>query len=405
MGTYEEGSPIDATFFLILILAGLRVLTQRQVQLSSLVRANFWLFAFAAYCFLAIFWSDFPFVAFKRWIKTLGHPIMALVLLSHPRPIEAIRLVLKRCGVVMLTFSVLFIKYFPEYGRTFSASGNPENCGIHVNKNELGYCCLVFGLFFVWNLVLSGNIENKRERREERLISMGGLLIVAWLLSVALSATSLVTFTIGSAVLVGLGAQAVPKRSFGVFLFVLVLLIGLFELMIGLYEPTLQLLGKDRTLTDRTQVWSDAIGLVESPLLGAGFESFWLGSRLDVLWAKWWWRPNQAHNGYLETYLNLGVIGLGLMLMLLLSTFRKITATFENNFAFARYRMALLLVIILYNFTEATFKALHLIWFFFYIIALDYPLSTTLPRTPERIAAPEGDAQTPDSAKTHSLAG
>jgi hypothetical protein len=39
---------------------------------------------FFVYCFLAIFWSDFPFVAFKRWIKVLGQPIMALIVLESP---------------------------------------------------------------------------------------------------------------------------------------------------------------------------------------------------------------------------------------------------------------------------------------------------------------------------------
>src|SRR5438552_11003922 len=80
----EEGSPLDATFYLVLIAVGIYVLNKRQVQLSEIFRNNGWLMAFLLYCLIAVFWSDFPFVAFKRWIKILGHPVMALILLTEP---------------------------------------------------------------------------------------------------------------------------------------------------------------------------------------------------------------------------------------------------------------------------------------------------------------------------------
>src|SRR5208337_1694660 len=85
----EDGSPIDAVIFFGMILAGLYVLKQRSVNLLQFVRNNRWLTIFLLYCLVAIIWSDFPFVAFKRWIKILGHPIMALVVLTDPNPKEA----------------------------------------------------------------------------------------------------------------------------------------------------------------------------------------------------------------------------------------------------------------------------------------------------------------------------
>lgn len=386
----EEGSPLDAGFYLVLIVAAMRVLARREVSLSSLMRDNFWVFAFAGYCFLAIFWSDFPFVAIKRWIKTLGHPLMALVILSHSRPMEAIRMVFKRCGVVMLTFSVLFIKYFPEYGRSYDSwTGQGANSGVNVNKNELGYCCLVFGLFFVWELVTSSKIENPKNRRDERVFSTTFLLMTLWLLMMAQSSTSLIAFGVGSAVIVGLGLSFVPKRNFGSFVVAVILLVAVAELTVGVYSPMLELLGRDATLTDRTKVWADVTGMVSSPLLGTGFESFWLGTRLEVLWAKWPWRPNQAHNGYIEIYLNLGLVGLAFMLVLLFSTFRRIAATLSDDLDFARFRMAFFFAIVLYNFTEASFKATHLLWTIFYLIAW------RLPRTRDLKAVfPVSDAST-----------
>src|SRR4030095_17227333 len=67
----EDGSPIDAVVFGTIISLGLIVLAHRKIALYTLVRYNWWLTIFLVYSFLAIAWSDFPFVALKRWIKEL----------------------------------------------------------------------------------------------------------------------------------------------------------------------------------------------------------------------------------------------------------------------------------------------------------------------------------------------
>src|SRR5712691_5109030 len=147
----EEGSPLDAWFFFVLIAAGFYVLNKRQVRLSEIVRNNGWLIAFLLYCFISIAWSDFPFVAFKRWTKILGHPIMALIVLTEPDPEEAVKRLMKRCAYVVVPVSILFIKYYPELGRGFDQwSGGAVNTGITTNKNTLGGDCLILGFFFFW---------------------------------------------------------------------------------------------------------------------------------------------------------------------------------------------------------------------------------------------------------------
>src|ERR1700730_7428953 len=122
----EEGSPFDACVYFSLIAAGIYVLNKRQVQLSEILRNNQWLVIFFVYCFLAILWSDFPFVSFKRWIKVLGHPIMAMVILTEPDVIEALTTLMKRCAYMIVIVSITFIRYFPEWGRAFDQwTGGP----------------------------------------------------------------------------------------------------------------------------------------------------------------------------------------------------------------------------------------------------------------------------------------
>src|SRR5882724_4592045 len=139
----EEGSPFDACVYFTLIAAGAYVLSKRHVQLSVIIRQNQWLTIFFIYCLLSIVWSDFPFVAFKRWLKVLGHPIMALIVLTEPDPLEGLTRLMKRCAYVIVPVSIFFIKYYPDLGRGFDQwSGGAVNTGITTNKNTLGGDCL-----------------------------------------------------------------------------------------------------------------------------------------------------------------------------------------------------------------------------------------------------------------------
>ena len=70
---------------------------------------------FLVYCLISIVWSDFPFVAFKRWIKILGHPVMTLVVFTEPDWEESVTRLMKRCAYVIAPVSILFIKYFPQW--------------------------------------------------------------------------------------------------------------------------------------------------------------------------------------------------------------------------------------------------------------------------------------------------
>jgi len=372
----EEGSPVDAVCSLVLIVAGIRVLFRRHVKLGLLVRQNGWVAIFFAYCLLSVLWADEPFVAFKRWFRVLGQPIMALVILTEPDLEAAVCTLFKRLAYVVIPISVLFIKYYPQYGRGFSAwNGMPYNMGIAAGKNQLGVDCLILAFFYVWYTMKVWTLEKGKPRRNE-LIYCGLFLFLSWwLVHMAQSSTSLVSCALGIVLLFVMGRRWIRLENIGAYILAAVVLLAVADYVFQISDVFFQLVGRNRTLTDRTLVWEDCLKVPINPIIGVGFESFWMGERQEMMNARWKgaWSPNEAHNGYLETYLNIGLIGLFLLLVMFFATYWKTRRELLTNFHWGRFRLAFLFSILVYNWTEASFRASHPVYFMLYLIALDYP--------------------------------
>jgi O-antigen ligase len=383
-GNYEDGTPADAVVFSLLIGAGVFVLYRRHVNLGQIISHNRLLAFFLLYCLLSVVWSDFPFVSFKRWIKILGHPVMTLVVFTEPDWEEAVTRMMKRCAYIIAPVSILFIKYFPEWSHEDNPYGGPAGLtGIALDKNMMGSVCFILGLFYFWYFLQVLRRERTIERRNELFHCLFFLGLFGWLLYTVHSSTSTVSLLVGILVMLFLGLRLVDPRLIGTYMIIGCVGFTLANYFFGLIDGMIDLLGKDPTLTDRTKVWALVLQVQNSPFLGAGFESFWLGDRRERIWDEFWWHPIQAHNGYLETYLSLGLVGVGLMLALIISAFFKGRRSLLAGYDFGRFRLGFISAFVLYNWTEAAFKATHPVWFVFYIVAIDYSLP-----------APDVDAET-----------
>lgn len=124
-------------------------------------------------------------------------------------------------------------------------------------------------------------------------------------------------------------------------------------------------LGKDSTLTGRTEIWGLVLGLHTNPLVGTGFESFWLGPRLlKMRTALPHFPVNEAHNGYLEVYLNLGWAGICFLALLLVTGYKRIISGIRRNPANASLFLGFVLCTLFNSFTEAAFRSVTVSWFF-----------------------------------------
>jgi exopolysaccharide production protein ExoQ len=368
-----DGSPTDALVFLLLLAGGWAVLARRGHRCLSVMAANWPIVLYFAYCLISVVWSDFPDVAIKRWIKATGDVVMALVVVTDAQPVAALRRLFSRVGFVLLPASVLLIKYYPYLGSAYDPwTGQRNNTGVTTNKNMLGVSVYVLTLGALWQVLRLWREPSSRNRSRQLAAQCILLGFGIWTLFTANSATSESCFMLAAFLMLVTGLRRFRGRPAAVHALVLalVLLGGLIKIT-GADAAVVHALGRGTDLTGRASgIWPLLIPMAPSALVGAGFESFWLGPRLQKVWDTF---PNlyviEAHNGYLELYLNLGVIGVGLVILILIQGYRSSVAAFRIDPNSGGLVLGYVLTAALYSYTEAGFRMLDCEWSFL-ILAL-----------------------------------
>jgi O-antigen ligase len=164
----------------------------------------------------------------------------------------------------------------------------------------------------------------------------------------------------------------------------------------SLQTVTADVQGKDDTLTGRTWLWQDVERLgMKHPILGSGYGAFWVPSIYDQLSLQVDNRPAEAHNGYLETFANLGLVGVGLLGWVIVQSVASASKVILTDFEYGRMRLVLLLMVLLLNYAEATFpRGTHLWWFGFLVVAV-YARPWVLWPQPPRPGAKDVRAEVP----------
>jgi hypothetical protein len=371
----EQGNPLDRTIFSLLTLAAITILVSRSFQWRDFVARNSALTCFLAFALLSVAWSDFPLATFKKWFRDAGVYMVVLVVLSDPRPVEAVRIVLRRVGYLQVPLSIVLIKYYPNLGKLFSAWGGQDYTGVSTTKNMLGALCLVSGIFFFWDTITLWHQRSDVRVRRVILVNIAFIGMTLWLLNVSDSRTSTLCLAIGCLVIAAahcnLGrrhpswVKAVAPVS---FLLYLVLALG-FDMGGQMSEAV----GKSATVSDRTHIWQVLLSVPVNPLLGTGYQSFWLGERVQWVWARLDGDTVlSTHNGYLQIYLDLGLIGLFLLCTFLIATYRKICKGLEPLTPLASLGLGLWTLLLFYNVTEASFE-IDLLLVSFLLAAVSVP--------------------------------
>jgi len=264
-----------------------------------------------AWTLASMAWSEAPDVSFRRVVAVILGTLAAAILVVRLNFWELLSL-LAWVFLVSLGASFLVGVALPELGRAPEPRGEPW-VGVFVQKNVLGRVALLGALVFFWLLL----------RGRHRIFWGAALFLALFLLYKSESRTAQVVFLFA---ILWMGTLILAwrlRRVWPAYLAALVLLVGGAGVgLVANLETVAQLTGRDLTLTGRVPLWEIVWGYIQDrPLLGYGYGGFWLeetyGLAVSALFGG---IVTHAHNGYLELWLDLGLVGFGLGLLLLLAT-------------------------------------------------------------------------------------
>lgn len=377
-----EGNIYDKVFYGPLAIWGLFILIRRKTDWGNIIRKNPFLFFLILYMLTSLFWSSFPLVSFKRWIKSMGTVIMALLVLTSNDRSAAAASIIRWCAYIHIPFSIIMIKYFRHIGVNWNDfSGEASWVGLATSKNTLGQIAAISALYFLWDW------KNHIGKKVIRLISFIYILMCLYLLKGAensISMTSVSVFAVGLVLFWGskwIGNN--PQRAGRFFVVTLVVIwMNLAVMVAHALNPfseqsflgtLVRFLGRDMTFTGRTEIWNDIFNVAsKAPLIGVGYGAFWIGRIANIPWTEnLSWTLGQGHNGYVDTYLQLGWIGLCLLFLFFFFSAAAIKRSLQEEGEFGRLKMIFFVVILFVNITETTFlRGDHYLWLVFLIVAL-----------------------------------
>lgn len=270
---------------------------------------------------LSVSWSVLPDITVRRALSLSIYTLLACYLVLH----HDSDWILKTLGWMILTLlatSLIFIIFLP--GLSTMPDGRGLR-GIFTHKNGMGE------LLILAIVILPQAI---RQRVLPAMLAWGGLITALVLLPLVNSATALIVALVVLGIY-GIWALFAYSKRVAIIVAVFGLSVGCF-LMLGVIAYTdalFAVFGRDATLTGRTELWHYVWQMIQKRwLLGYGYEAFWEVEAFAKYAADslQWDVPN-SHNGYLDIFLNLGIIGLLLILAIMVTGFYRIALAFSRS--------------------------------------------------------------------------
>ena len=296
----------------------------------------------------SVAWSIAPGIALRRVILQVA--IVATLVLSvqaagDPRGVLA-RIFWMLATIILLNGAVV----------AMTRPGPLGYEGIYPQKNGLGAASALAILFSLFQLVTG--------RPLACIAAIGTIAVAMLLLVLSQSKTSLGLVFVVPLLSCGI---AIAVRATGISAAVVVpilvaLLLGGYWVGVASYLwdfPTaMEAIFGDPTLTTRTDIWNFAFAMIERrPVLGFGFESFWqAGPESPSLREAPGFvaRMPHAHNGYIDIALQLGLVGLVLLLVLLLGAFHAASAPIRRSFGVGWLCLMVMLFAVFVNCLESS---------------------------------------------------
>ena len=259
-------------------------------------------------CGISYFWSEVPSLTLIRTVATIGTSLFGIYIATRYTLKEQLQLLAWTFGIAII-LSIIFAIFLPKYGIMSGVHAGTLR-GIYTHKNVLGKLMILSGIVF-----LLGALNDQKNR----FLLWGGFVLSIILLLLTKSSSSIVSFGIVMGIFLTLQILLLSYNFlFPALFFLAIIAQGSFLWLANNTELLLSSVGKDATLTGRGPLWNAAIEMIwQRPWFGYGFSGFWKGwdTPSAVIWRVVGWTPPNAHNGFLDICLDLGLVGFAIFLI------------------------------------------------------------------------------------------
>lgn len=336
----------------ILLVAPLCVFRGR--HLLSLIFNNKTAAALILLIFISATWSIHPDVTLRRGVNYLSTLLTAFYLAAFFDLDEIMKIISCSIAIAVLS-SFILVFAFPLDAIHQPSPWQIEDItgawkGAFSHKNVLGHVMSVGVIVELYILTAT------RSRPFWHLLVLCGCLTLIFFARSGTAILLTALYVIGAMLFVILQRA---REYFGVVL-VMLATIATTVTVIYLAYPNLVFaaLGSDATLTGRTELWALVLNLIaERPTLGWGYSAMWLQN--DSLTASIsrtvGWAVPSAHNAFLEVALELGLLGLVVVIAFVtLSFWRATRCLLADRYKYGMFSLVFFIGIIVSGLTEAT---------------------------------------------------
>jgi exopolysaccharide production protein ExoQ len=315
----------------------------------DLIKQEKWIAAFWLWALASSVWSVAPSFTVTHWIALFGTGLVGLYIGMRFEPLEQLQLVCLVLGAAAIA-SLAVAVAMPSIGMAPDGAWQ----GVFFPKNSLGRMMALGTISFVFLAIEKGG---------KRWLAVVMACFCGVLLLLSHSATAIVVCVLMLALLPFRKLLALGNRLLVPLLaFCSMFLVPLLVWLAMNSKAILEILGRDNSLTGRLPLWAIVLDEIASqPVFGYGYGAFWTTGEADRVRATIGWNAPNAHNGFLEILLGVGLIGAGFLLIGLLRSLTFAVRAVRSESAAGSWPLFFFIFNLLYSMTESSLLSANFI--------------------------------------------
>lgn len=302
------------------------VILTKGKKLIYVATRDIFLLLFITLAIVSVLWSSNASSTINDYKFLIRTCLLGVYIAMKYTPKEQMRLFFWTYSMIVVA-SLIVILFIPSYG--ISEKSSAWN-GIYGHKQMFGR-----NLGFAISLFMTNFLLTNKQKTYHQLMSAIFIFLTLILIIFSESKTSLILFIFSISMTFAL--KVIKPNKYGIILLMaLIFVFSIITIFVAInYEYILvDVLGKDVALNGRLPLWQLSINKgLEQPWLGYGYKGFWTANVSDIVINNTWARSNysdrsvsifHAHNGLIDIFLQMGLVGLTLFILNIFNITKKI---------------------------------------------------------------------------------